>query len=219
MESRPAKAVSKAFSAAYERLLQSFGAVGIGMRHAYWEQREPEGIDREERNGAGVSVGLVADADVEVAAERLGTVIGEFSAFPFGEPKDMAMLRQIRTKLDAAQRDALVVGAVVVVLVAGGFRDAGEPGARGPDGMVEAGQLDAGRDRFPSCGGEFIEWRPHWRKATQVAPCDFAALGDGPGSGWGADRLDEVADLLPGQVPRDVGFADHADQPVLLDDR
>ncbi|MFE3107605.1 hypothetical protein ACFXKJ_33650 [Kitasatospora indigofera] len=91
--------------AAYERLLQSFGAVEIGMRHAYWEQREPEGIDWEEWNAALVSVSLVADTDVGVAAEQLGTVVGEFSAFPFGEPKDLAMLRQIHTKLDSAQRE------------------------------------------------------------------------------------------------------------------
>ncbi|MFD8751649.1 hypothetical protein ACFV0O_11825 [Kitasatospora sp. NPDC059577] len=91
--------------AAYERLLQSFGAVEIGMRHAYWERREPEGIDWEEWNAALVSVSLVADTEVGVAAEQLGSVIGEFSTFPFGEPKDMAMLRQIHTKLDVAQRE------------------------------------------------------------------------------------------------------------------
>ncbi|MGW7586162.1 hypothetical protein ACWGKU_30270 [Kitasatospora sp. NPDC054768] len=52
-----------------------------------------------------VSVSLVADTDVGIAAEQLASVVGEFSAFPFGEPKDMAMLRQIHTKLDAAQRE------------------------------------------------------------------------------------------------------------------
>lgn len=90
--------------AAYERLLQSFGAVEIGMRHAYWEQREPAGIDWEEWNAALVSVSLVADTDVGIAAEQLASFVGEFSAFPFGEPKDMTILRQIHTKLDAAQR-------------------------------------------------------------------------------------------------------------------
>ncbi|WKX69005.1 hypothetical protein [Streptomyces sp. XD-27] len=91
--------------AAYERFLQSFTAVEIGMCHAYWEERDPEGVDWEEWNAALVSVSLVADSDTGTAAVELCAAIEEFSAFPFGEPKDLQILRQILGKLDAAQRN------------------------------------------------------------------------------------------------------------------
>ncbi|MEY9873219.1 hypothetical protein ABH931_002701 [Streptacidiphilus sp. MAP12-33] len=90
--------------AAYERFLQSFTAVEMGMRDAYWEEREPEGVDWEEWNAALVSVSLVADSGTGARALELSLIIGEFSAFPFGEPKDMELLRQILQRLDAAQR-------------------------------------------------------------------------------------------------------------------
>ncbi|MEV8018039.1 hypothetical protein AB0O76_17205 [Streptomyces sp. NPDC086554] len=92
-------------AAAYERFLQSFTAVEIGMRHAYWEERNPEGVDWEEWNASLISVSLIADSDTGTAADELCTAIGEFSTFPFGEPKDLEKLRQILQKLDAAQRN------------------------------------------------------------------------------------------------------------------
>jgi len=91
--------------AAYERFLQSFGAVEIGLRHAYWEERVPQGIDWEEWNAALVSVSLVADSGTGMAALELSEAIGEFSTFPFGEPKDLEKLRQIHERLDSAQRN------------------------------------------------------------------------------------------------------------------
>ena len=91
--------------AAYERFLQSFTAVEIGMRHAYWEERVPEGIDWQEWNAALVSVSLVADSGTGTAALELSEAVGEFSTFPFGEPKDLERLRQIHQRLDAAQRN------------------------------------------------------------------------------------------------------------------
>ena len=91
--------------AAYERFLQSFTAVEIGMREAYWEERVPEDVDWEEWSAALVSVSLMADVETGTAAVELSNAVGEFSTFPFGQPKDLEKLRQIHQRLDSAQRN------------------------------------------------------------------------------------------------------------------